>query len=739
MSTFALDASSSPSDIISGLNYALANLDTNNPAFLGNVLTANTATGEITTTSTNSSGYTSTTIVSYLYQYMNVKYANSATGGSGFTSNATLSNFYGLHNTSSTSISNNPVDYNWFRVTGGFGTTKGLYYQTIGGRQVLFFPNVSPPSTSFVAVQDNTPIDLDTVTAAQNNQIVYISAYYQGNTTPATPAGGFYNFNTLTFTAPFDWSGTIPGFTANTNIYISQNVFSGNSQSNVAPSTTWTTPVIFTSQTSGNTGATGPRGFVPLGFVVVPSDPTTYTTAQLSTAFSSSRSNTNPPIGLGFAPIANDTAQFFYSNSLNVSDTVTLVKQYDGSVWSDVEAQVVSGDLIYPGTITANQISVNSVYALNIQSTDAQLGNVTSAGFWLASNTGSARFAGNISIGNNLSVGANATIGTGLTIGGLTTNGVLNANTVGTTQITASSITTGKIAANSITGNMIVAQTIFGNAIIANTLSGNTIQANTITANTIQGNSIVAGSITATQLQANLLTVGNIVSFGSTINSPTGTGYWLNFTSGNVYFGGNTQIGTNLIVGNNAVIGGFATIGANVNIGGNLRVTGLVTGGNLDANTVVTTTIVPQSVSQGNGISSSTSLVISPPVANRIYPYTFANTRITISSTGSTVYVSGTLDTRTAFNFGGVGTGTLTFYLLKDGVSLTSQPFQYTVPSSGIQGDNITPFAFIDTAGFTVGTTYTYTMAVSAVGSGALTSSQISMLGGTLFCQILKR
>ena len=453
MSTFALDASSSPSDIISGLNYALANLDTNNPALLGNVLTANTATGEITTTSTNSSGYTSTTIVSYLYQYMNVKYANSATGGSGFTSNATLSNYYGLHNTSSTSISSNPVDYNWFRVTGGFGTTKGLYYQTIGGRQVLFFPNVSAPSTSFVAVQDNTPIDLDTVTAAQNNQIVYISAYYQGNTTPATPAGGFYNFNTLTFTAPFDWSSIIPGFVANTNIYISQNVFSGNSQSNVAPSTTWTTPVIFTSQTSGNTGATGPRGFVPLGFVVVPSDPTTYTTAQLSTAFSSSRSNTNPPIGLGFAPIANDTAQFFYSNSLNVSDTVTLVKQYDGSVWTDVDAQVVSGDLIYPGTITANQISVNSVYALNIQSTDAQLGNIASPGFWLASNTGSARFGGNTNIGNNLTVGANAVIGGNLTVGnnvviggnaaiaGLVTAGILNANVVTTTQLVLNAAT----------------------------------------------------------------------------------------------------------------------------------------------------------------------------------------------------------------------------------------------------------------------------------------------------------
>jgi hypothetical protein len=52
-------------------------------------------------------------------------------------------------------------------------------------------------------------------------------------------------------------------------------------------------------------------------------------------------------------------------------------------------------------------------------------------------------------------------------------------------------------------------------------------------------------------------------------------------------------------VGANANIGGNLIIGNNASIGGNLNVTGLVTTGNLNANTVNTTTIVPAAISVG--------------------------------------------------------------------------------------------------------------------------------------------
>ena len=157
----------------------------------------------------------------------------------------------------------------------------------------------------------------------------------------------------------------------------------------------------------------------------------------------------------------------------------------------------------------------------------------------------------------------------------------LSNNAVATTNIQAAAVTGYNISANTITAYNIAANTITGNLIAANTITGNLIAANTI-----QGNSIVAGSITATQLQANLLTVGNIVSTNATIEVPTGAGYWLDYTNGNVYFGGNTQVGANLIVGNNAVIGNNLTIG------------GLVTNGSLVPNVVATTNLIQGAVNQ---------------------------------------------------------------------------------------------------------------------------------------------
>jgi len=454
MSTFALDTTSSAGDIITGLNYALANLNNLTAQNLtANVLVANIQTGEVTTSSVNSAGYSSTTLVSYLYQYMAVKYANTATGSSGFTSNATMANYYGLRNSANTSISSNPADYVWYQVTGGFGTTKSLWYQTTGGRQIEFFAGNAAPAASYISVPDNTALNLDTITSAQNNQIVNVNAYYQANTTPATPAGGTYDFTTFTLTAPTGWSATIPTFVANTSIYVSTAAFVGNTNNTAAPpSTLWTVPVEYIAQFQGNTGPAGTRGFVPMGYVLTASDPTLFSNANLTTAFSSSRLNSSPPIGLGFAPIANDTAQFAYTN-LFTGQTTTLVKQYDGSGWLDVRGNVISGDLFVPGSINANTLNANQVFALTIASTNANVGNTASTGFWLQSSTGDARFGGNTSIGNdltiganaqvggNLTIGANATIGDNLTVANLITASALNVNTVNTNNMIINSAT----------------------------------------------------------------------------------------------------------------------------------------------------------------------------------------------------------------------------------------------------------------------------------------------------------
>jgi hypothetical protein len=462
MGTFALDASSSSAEIAEGLNYAIANLGTSiSSGLVANVLVANVSTGEITTTSTNGAGYANTTIVSYLYQYMAVKYANTSTGSSGFTSNATLSNYYGLRNSANTTISSNPVDYVWFQAAGGFGTTKSLWYQTIGGRQIAFFVGNASPDNSFVSVPDmptanSTPLNLDTVTSAQNNQIVNVNAYYQANIVPATPSGGTYNFTTFTLTAPAGWTANIPS-TANTSVYISSAAFTGNSSATAAPpATSWTTPSLYATNFSANAGAPGERGFVPMGYVLTASDPTVFSNANFTTAYSSSRTNPSPPIGLGFAPIEYDTAQFAYQD-LFTGNTITTVKQYDGSGWIDVVGNVISGGLFVTGSINANTLNASQVYALTVASTNANVGNVSSSGFWLSSTTGDARLAGNTSIGNNLTVGNNAVIGGFATIGssvsiggnlnvsGLVTAGNLSTNTVNTTTIVDQAVSFGNV------------------------------------------------------------------------------------------------------------------------------------------------------------------------------------------------------------------------------------------------------------------------------------------------------
>lgn len=503
MANFALNTTDPYGEVISSVNYLLSNLGSTAGIDTGNVLIANVATGEITSNGS---------VVSYLYQYMDVQYANSATGGSGFSSNSYLKSYYGLRNTANANpISFNPTDYVWYQVSGGFGTTKSLFYQTIGGRQVAFFAGNSAPAASFISVPDmptanSTPLNLDTITSAQNNQIVNVNAYYQANVTPATPAGGTYNFTTFVLTPPSGWTANIPS-SANTSVYVSTATFVGNTNATaVPPATGWTVPTVYSSQFQGNTGPAGTRGFVPMGYVITASDPTTYSNAQFTTAFSSSRTNSSPPIGLGFAPIANDTAQFAYQN-LFTGNTITTVQQYNGTGWTQVVGNVISGGLFVPGSINANTLNVNQVYALTVASTNANVGNVASNGFWLQSSTGDARFGGNVSIGDNLTVGQNAQIGSNLNVG---TNTIIGNNlTVGQNAQIGSNLSVGSsavVGTNLTVGNNAV---IGGYASIGSSISiGNnlTVGNNAV----IGGNLVISGLVASGNLIANTVATGTI-------------------------------------------------------------------------------------------------------------------------------------------------------------------------------------------------------------------------------------
>lgn len=169
---FALDGNPSQSEISEAINYLLANFGAN--------VVADPNTGIIT----GPGGQ----IVGYLYKYLAVKYADSQDGSLNFSNVQTNRLYYGLRNSNDPVESSNPVDYVWYKVTGGFGTTKALYYKTTGGRNIEFQVNTVNPGTGWAPVGSSS-IDLDDITAVTSGANTFVAFFspsslqvpYQGN------------------------------------------------------------------------------------------------------------------------------------------------------------------------------------------------------------------------------------------------------------------------------------------------------------------------------------------------------------------------------------------------------------------------------------------------------------------------------------------------------------------------------------------------------------------------------
>jgi hypothetical protein len=149
---FALDGDPSPSELSNAVNYLLGNLVTG--------LAANETTGQIIAPGG--------IVVAYIYKYIAVKYADSFDGSVGFSNSPTNKAYYGLRNTDSPVESTNPADYIWYEATGGFGTTKFLFYLTSGGRSITFVVSTTAPS-QFYKQDPGVSIDLDFVTASTSS------------------------------------------------------------------------------------------------------------------------------------------------------------------------------------------------------------------------------------------------------------------------------------------------------------------------------------------------------------------------------------------------------------------------------------------------------------------------------------------------------------------------------------------------------------------------------------------
>jgi len=649
MSTFAVTNSD---QLLPAVNYLLSNLDTQtvtgNITIPGNVLVANTTTGVV-----SQSG--NATPFAYLYQYVNLRYSNNATGSAGFDTNSNNFSYFGVFNSSSSTPSNNPASYQWFEVDPPFdtATSRTLYYSAIGGRQIQWAAASSPPNSNYVVTVANVAIDLDVVTTAA--------------------------------------------------------------------------------------GTPGERGPVVMAGVIATADPNTATAATLTGWFEASRSATSAPIGTGLTPVVGDTASFTWADGPGQPQAAY---EFNGSIWVPVNGQVVSGNVIVRGTIAGNAMIANTITATQIAA-----GTITAAQI------------------------ATGTI----------TAGQIAANTITAGQIAAGTITGNRIAAGTITTDNFTANTIQGNIIAAGTITADQLAANAITANTVVSAGAVFGSnaslgfwldgTTGNARFGNSISIGNQLTVGGFANIGASAQIGANLLVGNgsnigtnLIVGANATIGANLIVGNNTSIGANLLVGINANIGANLRVgtganigtnlivgnnasiggnltvAGLITGSNLNVNTVETVTMQSGSVSETVGVQSTAARVASNAASGQNYLLTgtatvnnqFANSAISVnwSSTISATWSTGGSIRIFYKVFRSVGGGPFT----EQGSGSAVGPF----PPFVITGDSQSAvYVDTDTTVFGAGVTYRYQIYISPIGT--FTFLNIDRSVAAIVAQVLKR
>jgi hypothetical protein len=482
MTTFAVTNSN---QLLPAVNYLLSNLDTTggqgNVVIPGNVLVANTTTGVV-----SQSG--NATVFGYLYQYVNLRYSNNATGTAGFDTNSNNYSYFGVHNSSIPTPSANPSAYQWYEVSPPFdtATSRTLYYSAIGGRQIQWAAASAPPNPGFLVTVANVAIDLDVVTTATGTSgergplgMAYVittanpgnassstlTGWFEASRTANTPPIGtglappvvgdtaYFTYPTTGQSSTFSYNGSVwnsvvgqvvsgdtlvansvPGSSlANdtvtagkiANATITGDKISGNTiTGNLIQANTITGNNIAANTITGNRIAAQTISGTNIVGNTITSDLIAASTITGDKIAGNTITANNITVG-------TLTTNLFTANTINAS----IIQA------NTFSANTISGQAIDSGTITTDKLAANILVANTVVSTGATLGNINSPGFWLDGNTGNARFGNTVSIGNSLTVGNNATIGGNLVISGLVSSGNLISNVVQTNNIVTFSVT----------------------------------------------------------------------------------------------------------------------------------------------------------------------------------------------------------------------------------------------------------------------------------------------------------
>ena len=243
---FALSSNPSQSEVSDAINYLLCNFGSN--------VSIDVNTGIVAGPTGN---------LGYLYKYLFIKYATASDGSVGFSNVPTGATYFGTRNSNSNTESTNPTDYVWTQVTGGFGTTKFIWYSTNGGRQVNTLVSVGSPGLSYL-VDPGTAIDLDVVTGTNAlmgaSPTIYKWTSGSAPTRPTTTST--YTWATGSFTPPTGWtssisSDTTPGDTLWAIIY--PLIVLANTATSTLDWTDVSYPIVQIAK-NGSTGTTGATG-----------------------------------------------------------------------------------------------------------------------------------------------------------------------------------------------------------------------------------------------------------------------------------------------------------------------------------------------------------------------------------------------------------------------------------------------------------------------------------------------
>jgi hypothetical protein len=326
---FALTNDPSQSEISEAINYLLANFGPN--------LSADPNNGQIS----GPSGV----VIAYLYQYIAVKYADSFDGTLNFSNSPTGRLYYGLRNTNSSVESTNPADYIWFLAAGGFGSTKFLFYQTNGGRQINFFVGTTAPNSTYLQ-ETGSSIDLDvvTTTTAYNTAAPSIYIWTSSSTPPARPSTtSTYTWSTGAYSAPSGWTtspitNTTPGsFLWAITIPL---IVNANTVTSILDWTNTSYP-IYSFSSNGATGTTGGNGISALTAYLVRS--------QAGVAPSTPSNTTGPTAPTGWSLTAPSVAVgqvLWYSFGRYNSSAATLDGVPSGqTAWGTPTAASVFQDI----------------------------------------------------------------------------------------------------------------------------------------------------------------------------------------------------------------------------------------------------------------------------------------------------------------------------------------------------------------------------------------------------------